>query len=393
LNRILTRYWGSHFKSPRQAANFVVQFEPLTELGWKCHLVLDRLPEDPEWLVGLRNLGIEISCVNRPKGSFDLMCMRTIRKLCLETQCDVFHCDNMHMSPLIGASLARVPVRVWCKRAMNSHYEACREPGWKERLALTSRLSVFLSTKVIAVSSAVAGELIELGLPVEKFHVLNNPRPEMQPILATREETRARFGIPQDAIVLVAIGRVEAVKGWDILTEAFETVATESPRVRLLLVGAEQVKGQESFAASIQTRIAKSGLGDRVHFAGHVSDVKAMLLAGDVFVLPSRSEGCCNALLEALEVGLPCVASKVGNATEVLVDGGGLLVPRNDPRALADALSLLVLDVPARELLASQARIPESVRDRQGHARQMAELYEDLLTASGACRVTHEPIS
>lgn len=376
----LLRYWGSHFKSPRQAANFVVQFEPLVERGWQCHLVLERLPEDAEWLRGLKNLGVGISCLPRPRGNFDASCVRSIRRLCRETACDVFHCDNMHMSPLIGATLARVRVRVWCKRAMNAHYEACQEPGWKERLALTSRLSVMLATRVVAVSSAVAGELIELGLSPEKFHILNNPRPEMQPTQTTRQEARARHGIPQDAIVLVAIGRVEPVKGWDVLVEAFEIFASTSPRTRLLLVGAETVKGHESYAAALQRRVAGSAFGDRVHFAGHVGDVKAMLLAGDVFVLPSRSEGCCNALLEALEVGLPCVATKVGNAVEVLEGfGAGLLVPRNDPAALGIALVSVLRDERVLAEMASRARIPDSVRDRLGNAQLMADLYEDAL--------------
>ena len=378
------RYWGSHFKSPRQVANFAVQFEPMAARGWQCHLVLERLPDDPGWLAPLNDLGVSMARIDRPRGSFDAASVRAIRRLCRETACDVFHCDNMHMSPLIGAGLARVPVRVWCKRAMNSHYEAGREPGWKERIALTSRLSVRLATRVVAVSSAVAGELIELGLPPRKFHVLNNPRPEMQPSPATREESRACLGIPRDSVVLVAVGRVEPVKGWDVLWEAFESVAARSPHARLLLVGVEKVAGHETFAATLQARIAKSGLGDRVVFTGHVSDVKATLLAGDVFVLPSRSEGCCNALLEALEVGLPCVATKVGNATEVLGDGGGgRIVPRNDPHTLGEALHRLVSDDRERATLASRARIPDAVCDRRGHAEHMADLYENLLRSRG----------
>lgn len=380
INRSLLRYWGSHFKSERQAANFVVQFETLVESGWRCHLVLERLPENSDWLSGLRNIGVGLHCIPRPKGSFDLLNIRLIRRLCLESACSVFHCDNMHMSPLIGACLAGVPVRVWCKRAMNAHYEACRDPGWKERLALTSRLSVRLSTKVVAVSSAVAGELIDLGLPPDKFHILNNPRPEMQSNLINRDEIRAGLGFPPEAVVLVAVGRAEQVKGWDVLIDAFETVASRSPLARLLLVGDKGVKGQEAFAASLLTRISGAGLDDRVHFAGHVSDIKAMLIAGDIFVLPSRSEGCCNALLEALEAGLPCVATNVGSAPEVLGDcSSGILVPRNDPRALCEALCNLVLDNGNRAKFASKAKIPEWVCDRLGHARHLTDLYESLL--------------
>ena len=378
--KVVTRYWGSHFKTDRQSANFVVQFKPLIEQGWQCHLVLERRPENLKWLVGLQDLGVVISCVPRPTGNFDAKSVQAIRRLCRQTGCNVFHCDNMHMSPLIGAYLARVPVRVWCKRAMNSHYEACRQPTWKERLAITSRLSVALATRVLTVSSAVADELVELGLPCGKFHILNNPRPEMPRFSTSRYETRARLGIPQEDIVLIAIGRAEPVKGWDILAEAFECVAAKSPQVRLLLVGAETVNGHEAFSATLRARISISEYGDQVQFVGYVNDVLTLLIASDVFVLPSRSEGCCNALLEALEVGLPCVATKVGNVTEVLGEGnGGQIVPRNDPHTLGEVLCRLVSDDKARAQLASKAQIPDSVCDRRAHAERIVDLYEDLL--------------
>lgn len=68
--------------------------------------------------------------------------------LCRRLKCSVFHCDNMHTSPLIGAAVAQVPVRIWYKRSMNAHFEECRGPGWRERLAVSTRLSCCLATRV-----------------------------------------------------------------------------------------------------------------------------------------------------------------------------------------------------------------------------------------------------
>lgn len=379
MANVLTHYWGSHFKSDRHAANMELEFEVLTERGWICHLVLEWEPEEPGWIEGLRKLGVGITCIPRPRGSFDLKSIMAIRRLCLETRCNVFRCDNMHMSPLIGAALAGVPVKVWCKQAMNSHYEQCLEPGWRERLALTTRLSAFLSTRVIAVSSAVGAEVSAVANSPDKVFILDNPRPEIRKSEASREDTRRHLGFSDDALLYVTIGRAEKVKGWDVLLKAFAKVAEVAPRSRLLLVGAMDVRGDASFMEVLNNLVKDRGLAGSVCFAGHVTDVKAMLQAGDVFVLPSRSEGCCLALLEALELSLPCVATRVGNATEVIQSGGaGILVARDHPEELAAALLTLANDDHKRTEMASFARIPDHVPGRRRHAQIVAELYESL---------------
>ena len=380
MAKILTHYWGSHFKSDRHAANMELEFEVLTERGWICHLIIEWEPDEPGWIEGLRKLGVGITCIPRPRGNFDLKNIMAIRRLCLETRCNVFRCDNLHMSPLIGASVAGVSVKVWCKQAMNSHYERCLEPGWRERLALTTRLSAFLSTRVIAVSSAVGAEVNAVGNSPDKVFILNYPRPEIKKSEASREDTRRHLGFSDDALVYVTIGRAEKVKGWDVLLKAFAKVAEVSPRARLLLVGAMDVRGDTSFMEILNHLVKDLRLAGRVCFVGHVTDVKAMLQAGDVFVLPSRSEGCCLALLEALELSLPCVATRVGNAIEVIQSGGaGILVARDHPEELAAALLSLVNDDRKRTEMASRARIPDHVPSRRRHAQIIAELYENLV--------------
>ena len=389
MAHVLTHYWGSHFKSDRQVANMELQYQVLVDRGWDCHLVLEREHPASEWLAGLRKLGVKIRCLPRPRGSFDLANIMAIRRLCIETHCNVFHCDNMHMSPLIGAALAGVPVRVWCKQAMNSHYEQCLVPGWRERLALSTRLSALLATRVIAVSSAVGAEVTNLGIAPTKVLVLNYPRPEIKPSLASREETRRSLMIPDDSLVFVNIGRAEKVKGWDVLLKAFAKVAAMDSRSRLFLVGSQDVRGDTSFMEVLEDLIKRLGVAQRVSFTGHLTDVQAILQASDIFVLPSRSEGCCLALLEALELSLPCVATRVGNATEVLQNGGaGILVARDDPDELATALLSLVNDDRKRAEMASHARNPDHVPSRYRHAQIIEELYANLASAKA---VPHSP--
>jgi glycosyltransferase involved in cell wall biosynthesis len=377
---VFVRYWGSHFKSCRQANNLAGQFAPLVQRNWHCHLVVERLPEERSWLEPFRALNVRFVVLPRPKGNFDFRCVARAYSLCKRTQCDVFHCDNMHTSPLIGAFLAGVAVRVWYKRSMSAHFEECRVPGWRERLAVSTRLSCFLATRVIAISSAVRDELTGLGISRARITVLNNPRPTLKTVSLSRTQARRQFGYDDSSVVLVSIGRAVPTKGWDVLLHAFARVAAADEHARLLLVGSTTATTERAFFERLKSVLDTYRLGERVQFGGYVADIGNALAAGDVFVLPSRSEGCCNALLEALESGLPCVATRVGNAEELIKDGwNGFLVERNEPEPMANALLLLTRDHNNRKELARSAKIPDQVLTRVQHSEHLASIYESLL--------------
>jgi glycosyltransferase involved in cell wall biosynthesis len=160
--------------------------------------------------------------------------------------------------------------------------------------------------------------------------------------------------IPVDPIVLpgqgpavVAAGRLDRLKGFDVLVRAFEAL----PDARLVLVGA----GAEE--QHLQALAAGAGLRDRIHFVGWSDDVRRYLRAADVVAVPSRLEALGLVAVEAMLAGRPVVASRVGGLPEVVVpDTTGLLVPPDDPPALAAALRELLDDPARRELLGSQAR-------------------------------------
>jgi glycosyltransferase involved in cell wall biosynthesis len=107
----------------------------------------------------------------------------------------------------------------------------------------------------------------------------------------------------------------------------------------------------------LEARIDAAGLGDRVHLAGHRRDVAAILAACDGAVLASRREGMPLSLLEALCHGLPAVACEVDGVGEVVEHGvTGLLVPPEDPAALARGLELFLVDAPRRARMGARAR-------------------------------------
>lgn len=189
--------------------------------------------------------------------------------------------------------------------------------------------------RVITISQAVARDLGERGVPREKLVPIHAGF-DAPPALPATDGGYALF-----------VGRLVDTKGLDVLLDALP----RAPDVRLVVVG----KGPR--LGFLQRRARDRGVADRVRFAGFVSaEEKERLMAGARLVAhPARWEGLGHALAEAMLHGKPVVATDVGGIPEV-VGPGGVLVPPEDPRALADALRGLWADAGLREALGAKAR-------------------------------------
>ena len=176
------------------------------------------------------------------------------------------------------------------------------------------------------VSSELRDRLLELpGAAAEKVHLVPNG---VDAGFWTPPER------PRNGRTLVAAGRLEPVKGFDLLISAFARIAGSRPDARLVLAG----EGSERQRLTRQAEAA--GIADRVEFAGFLEPaaLRARYREADLFVLPSRSEGFPVALLEAMACGLPAVAADVGGVAEILTPESGRTVPAGDVAALAQAL-------------------------------------------------------
>jgi glycosyltransferase involved in cell wall biosynthesis len=149
--------------------------------------------------------------------------------------------------------------------------------------------------------------------------------------------------------LVVAVGRLAGPK--DALTLVRALSAVPGRAFTALVVG----DGPDR--PSVEAEVRRLGLQDAVTLAGTREDVPALLARADVFALSSRSEGAPLSILEAMAVGLPVVASRVGGVPELVVDGEtGLLVPPGDPAAMADALGRLLADAGLRRRLGAAGR-------------------------------------
>ncbi|UCD49724.1 MAG: glycosyltransferase family 4 protein [Phycisphaerales bacterium] len=348
------RYWGSHFKHPRTCHLLRATMRSVRQAGWKSYLVCSRPPDDPRLAEEIFGAGTEIVYLPRPRRNFDPACVWRAYRLFRRLNCTVMHCDNMHTSPLIGAALAGVPVRLWSKRSMNPVYETMRKPTLRDRIAISLRVSCWLATRVLAVSTAVKEELIELGIPTGKLAVLPNPAEIERLSEETRRQVRTELGYGDDEVVFTTIGHAVPVKGWDVLLQSFAQVAKHYPRARLQFVGSITGAREREYYQCLNASIRTWGLADRVRFLGDQPDIRVPLAAADVFILPSRSEGNSNALTEAMMFGLPCIATKVGAAADVIAHGeNGWLVERNDAEELRDAMLSLARDQGLRQRIVS----------------------------------------
>ena len=271
-----------------------------------------------------------------------------------------FHTSRAHaMSPWIGRTRAIVTRRM----------DYRLRPG--RRVDLLYNRSV---AAVVAISNDVRQKLLAAGVRPERVRVIRSAvePPAGLPGAAGRAAARARHGIASDEMAIGVVAALERRKAHDVLLHALAATLSKLPPLRVLFCG----DGAERAALGRLTR--ELGLESRVRFLGELAQVADVLAAIDLFVLPSRHEGLGVAVLEAMAVGLPVVASAVGGLPEVVDDGKtGLLVPPDDPRALGAAIAELAGDVErARRMgVAGRARVLAEFS-----MERMADAYEALYT-------------
>jgi glycosyltransferase involved in cell wall biosynthesis len=241
------------------------------------------------------------------------------------------------------------------------------------QLALERALRRVTSVLVSVCQEEAAAFVAEVGFDPEKIRVVPNGVrvPDATQLAGVRTAQRRALGIGDAETWLVFVGRLTSEKGADVLLRALERNAGADG---LLVVG----DGPERAAL---TRLAERSTIP-VRFCGYQEDVSPFLAMADVFVQPSRSEGLPFAALEAMAHGLPIVATRVGGLPGA-VDGGGLLVPSEDPVALRAALATLCGDADLRARLAATGR--ERVAREFGEAAMLAALeatYDEACSTS-----------
>jgi len=314
--------------------------------------------------------GVPITMLHKRPGNDWGLPLRFAR-LCRDLAPDVVHTRNWgSIDGIVGARLARVPVVIHGEHGR----EATDPDGTNRRRNRARRMLSVVVDRMVAVSDQLGRWLVdEVGVRDAKVAVLKNGVnvDKFQP-RADRAALRARHGYAPEDIVVGTVGRLDPVKNQAALLAMQAVLLPAHPRVRVVIAG----DGPER--AALGREIDRYGLQEHAILLGHCDDVPAVLNMLDVFVLPSIGEGMCNTILEAMAVGLPVVATRVGGNPELVVDGAtGALVPPRDTDALAEAIARYAGDVQLRQVHGGAGRqrvLQEFTLDRM--AERYVALYE-----------------
>lgn len=293
-----------------------------------------------------------------------------LRKIIQTEQPDViqtvlFHSDIAGRLAALGTSAKVI------SRLVNTDYDMVRlqDPNInriKFRLArvIDGWTARHLTHHIYANSNAVkTAAMRDLGLPAEKITVIKEVRDAERlgkPDIQRRNQARSRLGLEEDEKVLVTIGRQDFQKGQRYLLEAVGMLISTHPHLVLLVAGRSGDASEELI--SLRHRL---GLQDRVQFLGHREDVPEILAAADLFVFPSFYEGLPGAVIEAMALGLPIVASNIEPVRETVEEGrNAFLVPPAAPVQLAAAIT----------------RLLEDPRTAQAAGRRSREIFEESFT-------------
>jgi L-malate glycosyltransferase len=192
------------------------------------------------------------------------------------------------------------------------------------------------------------------------------------------ENLRSSLEIAPHAPVILTVGHIRRVKGIDVLVETAAKVVPEFPNAVFLVIGRSS---DPTHFLQIEARIAQLGIRSNIRFFGESENILSFHKMGDVFFLPSRSEGFSNALIEAMACGLPCVATRVGGNAEAVEDGrSGYLIESEDAASAADRILRLLRDpAAAKEMGVVGRKIVEEKFSAEVMIGQLVQYYDRLL--------------
>jgi glycosyltransferase involved in cell wall biosynthesis len=308
----------------------------------------------------LRRLGWPVVCLHRPHG------LRPSLVLSLARMFHGIHPTVVHTHDARALIYAAPAARLMGIRRV-IHTQHGQNLDMTPRRLQVLRFAASLTKSYVCVSQDAQRVALSQGVRADRLRVICNGIGVESLKTAVRSQSDVSS---DDKKVLVAISRLSPEKDISTLLHAVALIHESLPELRLEVAGTGPCHGDLLREAN------QLGIYEKVQFLGQVSGPAGVLSRGRVFVLPSNSEGISLTLLEAMAAGVPVVATKVGGTPEVIEDGRtGVLVPPNDPIALADAIHRVWLDEELRfELsLAADQQVTEHF-----DIRRMAGEYDQL---------------
>lgn len=318
-----------------------------------------------------RQSGVSVLVV-RKKAGIDLGSLMKLRGALKACDADVIHTHNATAHYLAALVAARRPRNI----LVNTRH-GMGGPRTSDRRERFFSLALGRTAGVAAVSQAAARRLVEERIaPADLVSVVPNGIRVRAFVNQDWSAARGRLDLPEDALVVGTVGRLNWAKDHAFLLRAFQAFARNAPSAFLVIIGeGEQREALERLTADLALR-------GRVRFLGDRPDVALLLPGMDIFALSSRTEGYSVALLEACAAGIAIVATDVGGNREIIQDQvTGLLVEHGNPASLENALARLAESTSLRAQFGNRARAWAAAN---ASLETMAERYERLYLDCGA---------
>lgn len=303
---------------------------------------------------------------------------------------DLIHCNELYSNPyavraaqsIHTPSAEEAAAEFEAPRTGNSlpvltHVRLGMKPG------MIRKYDLGRADRIVVPSEALAHEFDEWRNRQERVKVIyNGVNLEEFQRGRSPEEARRLLGLQPDKFTLAAIGQLGPRKGGDIILDAFSQIAARYPQTQLFFAG-DAHRGQEEFAEQLRDRASSPPLSGRVHFFPFSSEVLPFYEATDINLLVSRSEGFGRTIIEAGAVGVPSIGARTGGIEEIIAHPhSGLLIPPEDPDALAEAMSALIGDPgKLREMANAAFRRTAQFFSIAAHSRQIMDLYDEIIEA------------
>lgn len=291
-----------------------------------------------------------------------------LRRLLAREKFDAVVCHMAWPMAMFGrtAQTLGTPLAFWAHDAIHGGH-------WLERWARRASPDI-----VIGNSQFTAGT-VPLMFPDAPCHIVFYPVKPSQPqdARACREQLRQQLNVPQDAVVIIQVSRMEAWKGHHLHLDALAKLQ-ENPRWICWMAGGAQRPAEQEYMNELQRKAARLGIGERVRFLGQRSDVPKLLAAADIFSQPNMgAEPFGIVFIEALAAGLPVVTTAMGGPKEIINESCGLVSPPGDAGQIASSLQRLIDSAELRSAMSQHG--PERARQLCDPAERIPELYRTLL--------------
>lgn len=344
-----------------------------------------------------RRLGIPTVTIPGTAGSLRLHPLHTPRALgeMAATAAAVRRASDRFDSTLIHANSIRAGMVLGLAHAPAAsvvHVRDCLPPG---RLSTASLRFISSTATTVVANSEYTARSVRLAAPKAKVEVVHNPvnLERWDPARIDRVHARTRLaGVRGRSLLLGVVAQLTPWKGQDTAIEALHLLRKQGIDAHLMLIGsAKFVSGSTRFdnrayVTGLKERVAELHLENRVSWLGERDDVVELVAALDMLLLPSHEEPFGRALIEAMALEVPVIATSVGGPPEIITDGReGYLVEPDNPKAWTEAIRMAAESDSLRRSMGRAGRIRvEEAFSLDRHVASVVDVYERALARAGA---------